>query len=256
MICCFRVLVCAGLLLSINSYADLPYTFSAGAPAKASQVNANFSALDGRISAVEGGGGNSCGLNYGFGRVEPFHGYSYSYVDLPVGSAVTVGGKQYEITRIPFLEFKTGDHYAVKMPVEVVSCSGVSPPACIGTYMNYVYLSASHVKTACGYSETFSGFPAFISYSDGISYNMNGQNRLQSNFDFYPSASLGVFVLINETMIYLGFSVNSGAQGASATASSDRDLADNVDWLSLADPIQQVQQAAQLMNYVKIEKLP
>ena len=49
----FRSLLSASMLLSSAAFAAVPHTFTAGTPARAADVNANFTDLDNRLTAVE-----------------------------------------------------------------------------------------------------------------------------------------------------------------------------------------------------------
>ena len=52
-----------GILAASTSYAELPHTFTANTPAKAYEVNSNFSNLDNRVTAIEAGQVNQINLN-------------------------------------------------------------------------------------------------------------------------------------------------------------------------------------------------
>jgi hypothetical protein len=110
------------------SVVSLPHTFTAGTSIKASEVNANFSALAQEIANTK----DSIGLN----KSSDFTETAITPTSAAVGSTVTVGSKSYIIKQSVGLEDPiTGKKYT----------------------LNYPKLS----------SDTLSGFAYYVSCSDG-----------------------------------------------------------------------------------------
>lgn len=91
------------------SVVSLPHTFTAGTPIKASEVNANFSALAHEISTID----SSLLLN----RSSNFTDVSINTQSMSVGSTVTIGAKSFVIKQKSNIEDPiTGKVYSINYP--------------------------------------------------------------------------------------------------------------------------------------------
>lgn len=91
------------------SVVSLPHTFTAGTPIKASEVNANFSALSQEISNLKN--------ITNFGKSTEFSESVLTPISATVGSTVTVGGKSFEMKQMTAIEdLVTGKKYTLNYP--------------------------------------------------------------------------------------------------------------------------------------------
>ncbi len=101
------------------SVVSLPHTFTSGTPIKASEVNANFSALAQEISKTN----SSLILN----KSSNFTEVATSSVNVAVGSVITVGSKNFVIKQKTGIEDPiTGKRYNLNYPQESDSESGLA----------------------------------------------------------------------------------------------------------------------------------
>lgn len=240
--------------ISTLTLADVPYTFTPNTPAKASEVNANFKALSDKLTTLEqdmsnndGSGDNSSENCWG----SPFE-YTYSYRSSEIGDVITIGGKEYKIVAMPFVEFGTGDRYYIKYPVQ------------INAYGSYVSASASIVATylkagdSC-FKDTLSGQKANITTGYSTSYSAmmgNYGETSPGNFMVTNNATIYAAVKINQTQIsiYIFDYVNEVQN--TPIASGDFDMRDNIDWGALSVENTLVDNVKKAMDYVQIVKMP
>lgn len=169
-------LALVGCLLVHTAFAQtqIPNIFSAGQPARAAEVNENFStlagsidqvstenaALDGRLTMLETTGGTGCELGIGSGWSSA-HTPTYNYIPTTVGSAVLNGAV---LVRIPFVELGSGQRYVLDFPMY-----NAVP----------IDIHFSHVKPVnpdCT-KLSISGFPASVEISDGKVYTWSSPFR-------------------------------------------------------------------------------
>ena len=100
------------------SVVNLPHTFTAGTSIKASEVNANFSALAQEIANTK----DSIGLN----KSSDFTETAITPTNAAVGSTVTVGSKSYIIKQVSNIEDPiTGKKYTLNYPVQIGALDGM-----------------------------------------------------------------------------------------------------------------------------------
>lgn len=175
----------SGSLLA--SSTTVPYSFSAGQKAIASQVNSNFSALasainqlDSRVSTVEATTSSGTKENI-----------SISQNDIPVGSVITVGGIQYTITQFEVPRYDTDEAYLVKYPS--------SYDFTTGTAYSSIEVAGVHAGDVNGFesnkSATINEFNALI--GEGYSYTSqlttsNAGRQVTASFYQYLSAAISL----------------------------------------------------------------
>jgi len=238
----------------------VPNVFVQGTPAKADDINANFSAVSGVINAIQNSQSNSNNSLCSDDLIGP-HKYLYSYKQSNVGQTVSVGGSNYVIYRLPIYEFKTGNHYAIQIPRLVSSTSS-----------NQISISATHVPlgsyqssyiSSCG--NKISGFPASIYLYDSIRYSYGNQEYTSStpsyNYAVTGSATLSASILINETEISINFNfpINNTDYSfiKNSQLSSQTDFVNGFPWQNIKPlPDTLIPILTQLMNYVSITQVP
>ena len=188
------LLLCSAL--SFSAFADIPHTFISGTPAKASDVNDNFEALDNRISEIVAVGDAAeidlCeGVHSSF-TAPPKRNLTYSYANSEPGDRVTIKGIEYVVVKLPFVEIGTGDYYSVKL---------LSPyPSNIYDY--FLIETRPVISDAQCQEVNISGYPAttngYFSRRLRISFNNGyGSNKGRSDAQF----TFGVDIKINGTLL-------------------------------------------------------
>ncbi|NRB37722.1 MAG: hypothetical protein HRU20_04540 [Pseudomonadales bacterium] len=107
-------------LFSAQLLAEIPHTFSAGTPAKASEVNANFMSLNKAIGDLSEEIQDSVLHCDGAGFKKPgqIDAINYQATNSKPGDYVVIAGESYRIIKMAFLEHATGDAYAIQFPVK------------------------------------------------------------------------------------------------------------------------------------------
>ena len=108
-------IVFLGLLTFSFVLADIPNTFVSGGVAKAIEINENFTYLDNKIDSLE----NNASIVTGYDFCPNKHTVTYQKKVALVGDIITLGTIKYTVIAVPFKEFGTGDHYYLKIPVDL-----------------------------------------------------------------------------------------------------------------------------------------
>lgn len=255
----------AGVFLAVSgsllaSSVTVPFVFSSGQKAKASDINSNFTALanaingiDGRVSSIE----SKAGVNK-----SPI-GFSVSQTDMPVGSKVTVNGTEYTIAQFEFPRFDTDDVYIIKFPAVGDFSTGNN-----GSNGNvYAQLSVQGAYTNQEISALDSpnftvnnginGFPTFgwesPNYSASLSVSGSGRSFSTS---FSQHLSTHIFVGDKTKLsLYLSAPIqtkNASSPIRSADATAHVPVYPNVKISSEREQIRQ--NTRQLLSYVVIKK--
>ncbi len=245
-----------GLATSSSAIAAVPYTFSAGQPARASEVNANFKNLDDRVKAVEsssGGGGGSSSVIYA-------HALTYTPASATVGQEITIEGVKYRILRVP-VKTPDGKVYALTYPAQVRD-GGASLNASARYYVNtavYIY----HVKYEFTPTTTISGFPAQLSVNDNWSFTYAGNSstaggssgywdqRAAVQFDAQTSATID----LDGYRVSINYSASEKQKEQTGISNSISDFT-GVDLTNVKDSTTALGALDQLVDYIKVERLP
>lgn len=248
----------AGVFLAVSgsllaSSVSVPFTFSSGQKAKASDVNSNFTALanaingiDGRVSSIE----SKAGINK-----SPIS-FSVSQIDMPVGSKVTVNGTEYTIAQFEFPRFDTDDVYIIKFPAVGDFSTGSSVQISVqGAYADQEISALDNPNFTV--TNGINGFPTFgwetPLYSANLSVNSSGRS-----FNASFSQSLSTHISVGDkTRVTLYLSIPSQTKKADNPTRS----ADATGLVSVYPPVkisserEQIRQnIRQLLSYVVIKK--
>jgi len=191
-----------------------------------------------------------------------FHKYTYSHVNALIGSRIFVKGTPYDIYKIPFYEISTGKHYAATIPYAVT----ISNIAGIGTYSaTNGSLSTTHLKnyaiTDCA-SNKINGFNVLLNVNDLASYTVSkndlivGGTTQPQTFKATKSAYITLSIQVGDTLVYIFIAPPATNIVSSNISFSDFDLTNFMDWSQAHDPLEEVQAAEQLANYVWVEAIP
>lgn len=194
----------AGVFLAVSgsllaSSVSVPFTFSSGQKAKASDINANFSALtnaindvDGRISKIESKVGSS----------KPITSIPITQIDMPIGSKITVNGVEYIILQREFPRFDTDEVYVVKFPAD--SKDSVQSMMVSGSYddngidsldsPNYTVTNGINGFPTFGWESFYyssNGFgqslSAYIYVGDNTRFPLTFRSPVNTGSDVYPT---------------------------------------------------------------------
>lgn len=193
------------------------------------------------------GGGDSSGMNLADSGGSPAitkcdtspFGYNYNYTPSEIGDIIKVGGIEYVITAMPFLEYGTGEHYYIKVPATKY-----------GGNISFNYTSQYMTNDTSCYPYSFAGLPSSnneINYY--TTYNVYG------NFNVGQSASFMSSIKINQTKLTMRMYPNKAIQNT-PIAAGDADLTDNVNWEGLGVDTSLVDNTKTLLNYIQIVKIP
>ena len=233
--------------------AELPNTFSAGTPAKASEVNANFQNLDGRIKSLE--------EKFDGGDSDPYpHKLTYTYIASTPGKEITIGGQTYRIIRMP-IKTPDGKVYALTLPSAINESTS-------SYYADSPYFIRSSVTVQHNYFDIFSdftinGYTATSTVSDYWSYTAEGysssnegkQGYWDQSYGVHYSPSLSISIQVNDCLIsaYFSFSEQQVAQSDIPNTVSDFT---GVDMTSVGDNMTMIEHLDKLLDYIYFELLP
>jgi hypothetical protein len=243
----------AGIAFLGNAGAAVPFSFSAGQPARASEVNANFKNLDDRLNAVESSGSTQNTLT-----IEKTHPITYSYVASTPGYEFTLGGKKYRIIRVPIKGF-AGELYAVTYPAEVKTDPN-SGPYILGYQSVGIRTNmSSHLFKQ---NTVVNGFAAQIFYSETGYYNYGGdwtgKSGIGAYWDQYLSARsnwyAGITVRVADFYVDVSFDSYYHPIKITGIANTVSDFT-KLDLSALDDGAASLGYIDQLIDYVKVERL-
>lgn len=147
-----RYLKGLAILIGLNAQlaiAELPHSFEAGTPAKASEVNDNFSYLLDRIESLE-----QQSESFECPELPSDFPYVYEYEALPLGTSIYVGDSEYRITKIRVIDPVTLQRFDITSPQPVRTTSGEEPISYVNFYF-YTYFIAENERYICDGSSIF-----------------------------------------------------------------------------------------------------
>lgn len=113
-------------LVSLTVQSEVPYVFKAGEPARAEEVNENFSYLEGLISNGSDFTSGAEPSDDGCTNQDDFHSISYVPKASYIGQEFTVLGKSYKAIDIPVKEFGSGALYRLRLLADYDGSEGVN----------------------------------------------------------------------------------------------------------------------------------
>jgi len=248
------VLIAVAALGNSFAFADVPHTFSAGTPAKASEVNENFRSVtsdiestNARVLALESGSdsvttaGDSCPETPAWWSSPD----SVSYQARPSspGDSLTFGNSNYKIVRSLFREFGTGDDYEIIFPVPELPDGNL-----------YASLTLHHVSASNECSNIqIAGYPAIrneIAIIRTLYLTNNGVGESHSTL----TASLGINIKVGKTSLSIGLTANKKETSA-IVASDDYDFSDDLSTEGMVSDQDLVDNIDQLLDYIQINKV-
>ena len=245
-----------GLIVSPLALSAVPHTFTAGTPARASDVNENFEALDANTSKLKA---DLCQISPGYNGIGILNRWinkplqiSYTAKGSYVGQPVTINGVKYRIVDVPIKEFKTGKLYRLRLPLRSVSgesggtCSNEKP--CVG--MRY---EAHHISQSLECSNiTVSGFPARLISGQfrEVRFRNNGGGKSSS----YQRVSAFISIRIGDTGITIWLGVGK-TETEHLVNVGDYNFVDDFDTQAMTNDESSVRTIDDLIDYVQIEEV-
>lgn len=250
-------------LVTHTASAQVPIRFSANTPAKASEVNLNFEALDSDIQSVKAGldhatsrltilenksdpnpstpASPACASSDGWWSKK--HKVTYAAKVAAVGQTLTYGGTTYRMVALPFREFSTGNMYQIKLPIKETTPNQVA-----GSLMT------EHVSNATPCSQlSISGYPAFgdeVSETRQLSYYNNGSLETTSRL----TTSYSVNIKVIETNLIIPISIDKSETSATISA-GDYDFTNDLNHSTMQHDTTLVDHVDNLIDYIQIQPL-
>lgn len=106
-----RITIFTFICLSTHALAGVPHTFTAGTPAKAAEVNDNFTSLYLSTQKAACLSDKSAGDIFGVSNI------NYISHSSNLGDIILYNGQSFTITKVPFIELGTGDIYEITLPL-------------------------------------------------------------------------------------------------------------------------------------------
>lgn len=254
----------AGLFVAVSGSlvagsASVPYVFSSGQKAKASEVNANFKSLDDRVKSLESttGGGNSTTPN------DP-HAISYSYVSANAGYEFTLGDSKYRLIRAP-VKGPDGKLFFVTFPTKLNDYSST------GTKTNTPYIQASLSINHKDYSlskenASIGSFPAYVYVNDSFSYSYGGENKdspaagydygyWEQKVEASQAVSGGAQIDLGDYQLYVSYYYTDMQMKKTGVANTVSDFT-SISLIPVNDNATIIGYIDTLIDYVKIERVP
>ena len=232
-------------------FAEVPYVFESGTPARASEVNENFKGLDSDIEANtarilslesnEGATGELDGCDVSSSFTTSFPSISFEQKTSSVGDLLTIGGQDYRVILVGIKEFGSGDSYSIKYPALVSESSEIQSS-----------LSAHYItgETKCQ-NDTISGFPARTFVSASQFYNIRNGGVQSSSGELRISQQTEI--VVGQTSVSLFRSI-AGASSSSLVLTNDFDFTDDlVGDISEVDTL--VQAMDDFIDYIEITRV-
>lgn len=239
------------MLIMTAVQAEVPHKFSAGEPARASEVNENFQYLEDRIND------SNCPSKTTWedmGVPRP----TYSYLASTPGDSLTVDGHTYYIVKLPFIHPLTGEIYAITLPVDSESYDGTDPREIQQSFT--LTRTSQYIDNPCD-AYSISGFTATVSASAYTSYTYYSSTGINQRITDTFGAP---YIQIAVSGITIGFQL-SGEWGwlsantttLSPSLPSDLDLSDllTTENYSAPDPLPYVTSIDRLIDYIHVEKI-
>ncbi len=232
------------LFISSPVLAIVPHTFESGSPARASEVNENFSAvedelesLDGAVSEIEGKL-DSIGVDTGWNT--SIHPVDYKEAEANVGDLITIDGEEYRMISAPFVEFGTDSLYSLIFPVNEKTTL---------TSLNYHHSNNDEGS----HDLTISGYPARTKFSSDyrsvvMNRNGNSDSYLSQNFSYQTQ------IKVNETILNVQFMLSEKIESV-RLPSGTYDFTEALDSSGFHHDHEKLKAIDKMVDYIKIIRM-
>jgi hypothetical protein len=257
--------VLGSAVLSASAFAEVPFTFQSGTPAKAAEVNDNFTALSNEIEKL------SDAINNGVSPVadncpDPETGIptdtdlTYTPKDAALGTLLNDEGT-IVLAKLPFYEFASGKKYSITLPVNHIIE--------FDTPVFRAHLDSSPVDpVAVGCAlYTVDGYDVIaqsglVDQGIGVDFDTSWEGETshttQTLYHGISSNDRIMNILVGGTVVQFtlpGPSLSENRYTTGEITNGDYDLTDNVDVVPAIDPIIWHQHFDAMIDYIKIEEV-
>lgn len=190
---------------TLQAMAAVPNTFVAGTPAKAAEVNQNFTYLDTKINDIEDAAcANDTSTSPGT--------YTYTANNTAAGTVLNLnaGGvsTSFTILSFPIYDQSTGKRYAVKIP-----------------YNSNIDILIRNVVTGCFGNMTIAGYPAMINAWENQSIDRN----VDSSTVFTKAFVTGyIQIKVGTTLLQVTLNFNTSTVTNGTDGGTPFDLTDDI----------------------------
>jgi hypothetical protein len=177
------------------------------------------------------------------------HEPSYSYAAATPGDVVTVGPFTFRLVKMPFLEFGTGQPYAITMPMVIRPYKG-------GESM--ITLKTKHELATVVSDFEVSGYPAILaentdSRSVVVGAEEGAGGVFTSTLQISQSSASVFTIAVEETTIKLTIQISLVEDTVSGIALSEADFSLKPDWSKMQHSDLALSYVDELIDYIKIE---
>lgn len=258
-------LIAALILINSSANASLPYTFTSGTKAKASEVNANFEYLNGEIASIKNGN-NGDDVSNPPASPEPYtcplqpsdFPYTYTHIDSPLGSSLYVSGVEYRVSKFAVTD-PQGVLYHITMPFRV--SSQTTPTN--STYVNFKpYLNRQVGHYECGGPPVFGDAefvwnkPTGFLLNKQINYSNDGDDDSYSSSDTALTENISYSGTILIGSLFMSISISTAHSIYETLVSNDDyDFTDNIPVSGNPDYSTQLTELTRFLNHIKVERI-
>lgn len=254
------------LLFSSTVNADIPYTFTSGTKAKASEVNANFEYLNSKIASIrtELEGDES---NQSLAETEPFtcveqrndYPYTYSFIDAALGTSIYVAGDEYRISKFPVIDHQ-GSVFHVTMPLRVSSQSTPTSTTYVKSSPFTYEISADEYicdgDLVFGDAKFYSNKPTGFVLAKQYYYSNDGDDDSHYSYDTALVETISYIGNIAIGSSYMTISISSTPFSyESLVTNDDYDFTDNIPDRGAPDYSAEIAELSAYLNHIKIERI-
>jgi len=237
-------LIVFGLIgISSTLFATVQNTFVAGTPAKASEVNDNFTNLDDRIKSLE--------KNAIISNCTTSSKLTYTHKSSNVGDLISIEGVDYRIVKIPLKAPRSEKVYHIKIPVKVYDTTNNSVFAYIGlgknrsNYLTDGNIYISGYQTGCLFINASRTSQAFINFNN--------------EFEMKYTNTVNLPILIDDNIINIYYTMEKASDSIKTVILNDEyDLTTQVDtssWQNITDEMA-LKGLDNLIDYIEITEVP
>ena len=229
------------MFATATAFAAVPNTFTAGTPARAAEVNDNFTNLDGRINTLETATSPDICLSLDGRKISSDLTTPVVYSNQSLGVSVVAGSDTYKMYKVPFIDLSTGDEYSIKLPVMNNSV--------------WVYYERRTIPNTCD-TATISGKSSVVSFRTTASTSafLGTQTSVASRMS--RSTVMEVWIDVGvDTVLQLIYQSPQETQ-SSTLVQGDFNLSDDFTVLLGDEPATTRTSLASLLQYIEIVKVP
>lgn len=250
-----KVILFSCAILALNVSAEIPHTFKANTPAKASEVNENFKYLDEKIEDKKSIQAEPYKFECSDNHVD--YPYVYSRKEAPLGTLFTISGIEYRLVKVKFTDPKTNDVYHMTYPVRSTGTINDVP------YVSFSKVNLSSLREGAICENNKSIFNQPLAYDMNIGFTITSGTNYSNIYDArasnYQSNNLKKSLYFATPVVigsqFFHFTIWAGSNTTTTLVdSNDYDFTDN-DIDSTVDFSSNIRELSNLLDHIFIEKI-